>query len=1189
MKLKKLELFGFKSFYDKTTFEFSDGITAIVGPNGCGKSNIVDAIRWVLGEHAPTYLRSKALEDVIFAGSDAAGPLGMAEVSLTFDNEEGVSPPGYESYAEIQITRKTFRDGESEFLINRVPCRLKDITELFLDTGAGARGYAIIEQGKIMTVVNAKPDEKRMIIEEAAGVAKFRVRRKEAERRMENTRQNLARVKDILDEVLRQLGSLERQVRKAERYKALREELRELELRLAAVRCRNLAAEGDRISGELAKVEESLRNGRMRATALDAERETGKIRLAETGSAVASTRAEHASRKEEIARRQAVWEGRIRESRRLRSVIDESLGEIESLEREAEELARRIAAVEEEQETLLRSLEENRGRIAALSAAAGKAQLEHRRVSGLAENAKSDLMVRVTMHSNALSGRESMRRVLEENARTLERLDERIAAAAEASSSAERTLSEAADAEAAAAERFALAEAGREHTAKALREAGLRLESAVETRRKSEHALATATSRFSALGKVHAHRDWATSGVRAVLHKYSGKGNGAGGGERGVVGVIGELIETDAVYERAVEAVLGERIQSIVVRDHSEGLSALQYLKESREGRGVFVPVTLRSREESVAYVGEDGVVAPLTDVVRVPAECGELVQGLLGGVLLVRDLGCALRLWNRNGVWNSYVTLDGDMVTADGILVGGAQEERESGILAVRREIRELEQEISGLEDTVSRLGEEEARVRREKERIEEGLVRATSLCEECGAALTEARRTRAVLEIAAEQARRTSASLLQEREYLVGESGRLSSDLEACEAAARDSEEARGQEEERVRLLVAQMEEKRVLLDEVRAMLHAAEVEAAAMEEKFRSGQSLLSGLRETRESRFSVIEERKRRIEAHEEEIRSIGRTVEEERTSIERSAIELSGIQEEVERKLRESEEVRSRLSAIEEAIREARQAETSDLARLSDLRLSAQRVALEVENLDARIYRKYEIHPADLPLPEEAGEKVPAWESRAEEIRAKMSAIGEVNLASIEEHHELSERLRFLTTQKEDLEKSLDDLSRAIQRITRTTRERFLEAFGRINERLQEVFPKLFLGGQASLKLLDEENLLESGVEIVAQPAGKKLVSLSALSGGEKALTAISLIFSIFLVKPSPFCLLDEADAPLDEANIDRFNAMVREMSSCYQFLLITHNKRTMELADRLYGITMEKPGISKVVSVRFQE
>ncbi|HSL91683.1 MAG TPA: AAA family ATPase, partial [Candidatus Limnocylindrales bacterium] len=346
MKLKKLELFGFKSFYDKTVFEFSEGITAIVGPNGCGKSNIVDAIRWVLGEHAPSYLRSKVLEDVIFAGSDAAGPLGMAEVCLTFNNEDGAAPPGYESYAEIQVTRRTFRNGESEFFINKVPCRLKDIAELFLDTGAGARGYAIIEQGKIMTIVNARPDEKRMIVEEAAGVAKFRVRKKEAERKMENTRANLARVRDILEEVKRQLGSLERQVRKAERYKALKDELRSLDLRIAARKFRDLSRERSVVASDLAATEASLLAVRAELSRLEAEIESRRLRQAEAETALGSLRDEHGRLKEEVVRREAEYNGNRKQVEDLCVMIAEMADEIASVEREMGELSRRVQETE---------------------------------------------------------------------------------------------------------------------------------------------------------------------------------------------------------------------------------------------------------------------------------------------------------------------------------------------------------------------------------------------------------------------------------------------------------------------------------------------------------------------------------------------------------------------------------------------------------------------------------------------------------------------------------------------------------------------------------------------------------------------------------------------------------------------------------------------------------------------------
>ena len=1190
MKLKKLELFGFKSFYDKTSFDFSDGITAIVGPNGCGKSNIVDAIRWVLGEHAPSYLRSKALEDVIFAGSDAAGPLGMAEVSLTFSNEDGVAPPGYESYAEVQVTRRTFRDGESEFFINRIPCRLKDIAELFLDTGAGARGYAIIEQGKIMTIVNARPEEKRMIIEEAAGVAKFRVRRKEAERKMESTRQNLARVRDILDEVRRQLGSLERQVRKAEKYKVLKDELRDLDLWIAERKFRILTEERSRIAGELSALESALLSLRLEITALEAERESEKLRLAEAEAALGTLRAAHAGLKEEIARKQAEWEGKGREARQLSLLIAETREEIASLEGEAALLLRRIREAEEISLHGREGIASSRERLARLAAEAEKAQAGYADAHRLAEQAKSDLMVRVTLHSNALSGAESVQKMIEENARAVARINDRVAEAEALARKAEEQHGGACVAEAEAREVLAAAEKAWEETGLLLSEQTARLDTVADTRRKTEARLEATDFRLSALSRVQEQRDWASSGVRAVLQHYLGSGNGDS--ERGIFGVIGELIETDAPYERAVEAVLGERIQSIVVRDQADGLSALQYLKESREGRGAFVPVTLRTREELPLHGKEDGVIAPLTEVVRVPQECGDLVRGLMGGTLLVHDLPCALRLWNRNGVWSSYVTLDGDLITADGILVGGAQEQGESRVLAVKREIRELEQEMGRLSDELARIVEEEEEARRTRATLEGRLKELFSLREEQKGRYAEAQQGRAVLEVAMVQARTTLASLVHERKYLEAELARMTSERNASEEAARQSGHARGEEEDRVRTLVAQVEERRAAMEEIRTKLHAAEIEWTGLEEKFRSGEVLLAGLRESLEGRRATVEERKRRIATYEGTVAELSRAVEEGRSAIEASAVDLAARQEEIERHLEGNAELSARLSSREETLKEKRQREAAEIARLSDLRLAAQRVEMDREHLGGAIYQRYEVHPSEIAGREGAGMEedgdLSGWEARAGEVRARMAAIGEVNLASLEEHQELAERHAFLLSQKEDLEKSLEDLAKAIARINRTTRDRFSAAFDSIDRKFQEIFPKLFLGGRAALKLLDEGNLLESGVEIVAQPPGKKLQSLNLLSGGEKALTAISLIFSIFLVKPSPFCLLDEADAPLDDANIDRFNSIVREMSSNYQFLLITHNKRTMELADVLYGITMEKPGISKVVSVKFQ-
>ncbi len=1191
MKLKKLELIGFKSFYDKTTFDFSAGVTAIVGPNGCGKSNIVDAIRWVLGEHAPSFLRSKALEDVIFAGSDAAGPLGMAEVTLTFENDNGNAPPGYESYAEIAVTRRTFRDGESEFYINKIPCRLKDIAELFLDTGSGARGYAIIAQGKVGEIVDARPDEMRLIIEDAAGVAKFRVRRREAERKMESTRQNLARVKDILEEVRRQIGALERQVRKAERYKVFRAELKSLDLRVASRRYREMADACDSARQALEGIESALIAARSDLARTDAAREEALLRLAERERRLADLREEHARRKEEAARREAEWDGLRAQADQLRRMVEEAGGEIASLESEIASIEGRLAEAEgeavrrEEELSGARTLWEER------NAELAAARDAHRLAQEAAERAKSDLIVRVSRHSDARSSAEGLSQRISEGERSLARIAERIEAAVAAVEKASHVFDAASASEAAAKAALETAERSWEETGRALAAANARLDASVEAARRAESELRSAETRLSTLERLHDRRDWASSGVRAVLRHF-GNVETARDEDRGIFGVMGEMIETDAAYEKAVEAVLGERMQSVVVRDHAEGLSAIHYLKESREGRGAFVPVGLRTREEKVAYVGEDGVVAPLTEVVSAPPACRELVRGLLGGTLLVRTLDTAIRLWNRNGVWNSYVTLDGDVVTADGILIGGEQGTGESGILARKREIRDLEREIEELrKERDLRSGEEES-IRRERAELEERLAVLFRGREDARSALAAAERERAVLSETLSQARLLLDAQAGEESFLRGELARMAEELSSSIAVVAESERARGEEETRSGSLLSDTEAKRLRAEEIRESAHAAEVAFRGLEEKCRAAADLRAALAEQAEEKRRRLAERGRRTAEQEREAVSLAGAMEAVRGSIEQGGASLARLQEEIEGRVADHAESVSDLSGIDSALRESRRRE-SELGELQAAeRLRLQRSEMDIAAQDALVYQRYEVHLPDLPA-EEAGEgmddaaaELPVLQSRAEELRERIASMGDVNLASLEEHRELTERYSFLASQKEDLDKSLEDLSRAIQRINRTTRERFSTSFEEINAKFSEVFPRLFQGGRAELRLVDPENLLESGVGIFVQPPGKKPLPLGSLSGGEKALTAISLIFSIFLVKPSPFCLLDEVDAPLDDANVDRFNALVREMSRRYQYLLITHNKRTMELADVLYGITMEKHGISRTVSVK---
>jgi chromosome segregation protein len=673
----------------------------------------------------------------------------------------------------------------------------------------------------------------------------------------------------------------------------------------------------------------------------------------------------------------------------------------------------------------------------------------------------------------------------------------------------------------------------------------------------------------------------------------SGTSSDAGGS--GILGVIGELIDTEPTYEKAVEAYLGERMQAVVVEGHASAISALDYLKQSAEGRSAFVPVSLRRPHADRAEGKRDGIVAAMVDVVKAPAQCGDLVRGLLGDTLIVRDLDSAFVHWNGGGSWNSFVTLEGDVLKADGTVVGGSIGSVETGVLARKREIRDLENEISLLSADLSRLSaaENESRRRRsELELLQEESFRAR---ESRKAESSRADQALAVLGETLKAATGKYEALRQESDYLRGELSRMREELERLYEAARASELAKGEEEARVSMLGSQLEESRRLMEETQVAFHSADKEWAALEQQERAVRGILSTLRESLASKNAAIGDKRRRETESRERITRLIVDSEATRNGIDISMVELSGRQEAIEEHQAILSEIVGRVEALEQSNRETRRREADCQSAISDLRLAAQRSESDLAALDELFYQRYEVHPAQLPVPvvveDEAVEEslYSEKEARAADIRTRMAAIGDVNLGALEEHRELSERHTFLHSQKEDLEKSLDDLAKAIQRINRTTRERFLETFDKINETLKTVFPKLFLGnGRAFLKLLDEDNLLESGVELVAQLPGKTLLPLGSLSGGEKSLAGAALIFAIFLVKPSPFCLLDEADAALDPANVDRFNGLIREMSGSYQFLMITHDKRTMELADYLYGITMEKPGISKVVSVKFE-
>src|SRR5437870_240719 len=1098
MRIKRIELNGFKSFLERTVLELPLGVTAIVGPNGCGKSNIVDAIRWVLGEQSPKHLRGEAMEDVIFTGNGESGPLGMAEVTLLLERDErdlerptaagdgdGVEeglPAALAEASEIAVTRRYFRSGESEYFINRMPCRLKDITELFLGTGIGTKAYAIIEQGRVEQLVNAKPEEVRLFIEEAAGTTRFRSRKLAAERKMERTRENLVRVEDVLRELERQMASLERQARRAEEYHRIKDGLRALDLRVLAARQRAWSDEmrtlGERLAAvreEEARLQEAIRRARSATTEARARRSSDEERLRICDAEIAEHRlrageartlaAALATRETELRMRTADAEREVAALQlRLDDLETESTGLDAALERAATEATEaesrrldaeaRLGALEAEGPPLEQTLE-------SLKDAVVEASAEEARLHNLADVLRQ-------RHED-LEGR---RRKIEDERRLL---GERLRAnahdtetAREAIASCQRDLGGlAAEREALTARRVELA--GEEATRRAA------LEAAREAARR-------AGSRADSLRELQSRHEGCKRGAAGLLAR-----------EPGTAALLASVLRVPAALERAVAAALGARLGHIVVPDTPSALAAVAWLRDSLAGSATVLP---RDAERRAAVIVPAG--RRLLDQIDVDPQHWALAEALLGQVLLAENLDQALELWRAASHPVTVVTPAGE--GSDTL------------------EVEALE--ASGLAGEGGHVAEEIAALGARRERAAQTLADRRRDLADRQQALTAWRETHVVAERA-----RTDAAVR----------------VAAAAERRRSFETATA----RSRAAVVDVHERLASLTQ-RAAEAARGAEAAAAE-----------------------------------------GGASETARAAAEERAAALTLERDRLRQAIAEADTALTSDDAAEAGSRERLDALAQDRAG-ADVTLAERRLGLE--HLAAQLAERYGLGLdalADVVVEYDGQDAERA--DHAEALRARLARLGDVNPAAAGELEELRTRREFLVAQRTDLESSLDDLRRTIAKLNRTSRQRFEETFTAANEKLAEVFPKLFPNGKAQLELVPPEEGGEPGIEIVVQPAGKKLQSLSLLSGGEKALTATALILSLFLIRPTPFCLLDEVDAPLDEANIGRFNQLVREMAETSQFVLITHNRRTMEVADTLYGITMERAGISKVVAVRLWE
>ncbi|HIE65517.1 MAG: chromosome segregation protein SMC [Nitrospira sp.] len=1176
MRLKSLEIFGFKTFFDKTVLRFQPGMTAIVGPNGCGKSNLLDAILWVLGEQSPKNLRGERMEDVIFNGTELRKPLGLAEVSLTFGDISNELPPPYTPYAEITISRRLYRSGESEYYINKTPSRLKDIRDLLIDTGTGYRSHTIIEQGKVDQIISASPFERREIIEEAAGIAKYRLRKAEALRKLDATDQNLVRVHDIIGEVKRQINSLDRQARKAEKYKRMKEELKSLELQVAHTEWREWRQKREALTEEEARLKEEesrqgtaletlgLQQSEAQLSLTQKEGELTRINTQLTEVEVQIQRQE--SRIELLHAQRQEW---IETQTRTNQEIRETRQSESTLATEQEELEKEKALIEQalpEGNIKLTHRQEEADRVnARLNAKV--AELEQEKTTLF------DLVSRITAARNNLAHiqtrkeeldrkkergsleQKSVLKKMEQSEQTLQQLNHRIEAI-------KQQLTE--------------KQAAHVSTTSQLKEIEAELKTKEERLARAKEERAAASAQSASREDFYRGLLGEEEGTENVLLQLDG-----------LQGMIADLIEVPPRYEKAIEAVLENRLRGIVVEGSAEIKKGIGYLRQKEMGRGAFFPRVPRSfKTRGHSPIEGKGIIGRATDLITTQKGYEEIAEALLGTVILVTDLDAALQIWESGQHPEILVTLQGDVVDPSGIVSGG--ERGESGLLAQKREIRSLSEQIDHLIEEIQGLETD----------IESGQKKKQGALSEMEFLATGIRS----LEIQVLHEEKDHDSLLSEINRLQDghqtllfeqeEESKEEADLLHLEKSEQEAitgtEQAKTEKEAAIIRWQELLSKIRQSLEEVKESVVQLKMATASLKEKQGHLLEKRDRISREREDLSLRCREKEQLLTSLQEKLGAGEKEEGEITASIQESSLEREGFLSLIREKREAHAAVLLNRQDIEGEIGKLRTSIEQTKNVLQEKALHKMEAGINQEKIEETILMNYQIEIANqemLPVEDFSFDEAHASAAR---LRGTLEQMGPVNMGAIEEYQELSTRYEFLTSQEKDLTESMDSLREAIAKINKTTRGLFVDTFHKLNEKFGEVFNSFFGGGKAELIMLDEAHPLESGIELLAQPPGKKTRSITLLSGGEKALTAISLLFAVFLIHPSPFSILDEIDAPLDEENTRRFTKAIHKMSEKTQLIIITHNKLTMETADVLYGVTMEETGISKLVSVNLK-
>lgn len=1184
MFFKRLEVVGFKSFATKTVIEFLPGVTVIVGPNGCGKSNVLDSIKWVLGSQSVKSMRGKSMQDVIFAGSTSFKPLGVAQVTLTLDNSSRVLDIDYD---EVQISRRLFRTGESEYFLNKTPCRLRDIQDLLRGTGAGTMSYSVLEQGKVDQIINAKPEERRFIIEEAAGISKFKSRKLEALRKLERTAADLQRLDDLVSEITRQVNSLKRQASKAERFKELSDELRRSEMELLVLRSAGIRQQLEDLVTQIAAQQDKITETQARHAQRSAQEQEWKnqageadVRLTEAQTELFKTN----NRIKDLEHQCNRCNDRIEGNKRRLAQIEAEFAQFN--ERGAEMAARRSEIEQRKQQaegelqSARANFEELEGKYTALRGEVDGKSREldtiNREVNQTREQlsrTENTLRIEETLIARQEETRTETEGIIEKLTRTLGEFGTRRESATAKLETLKQQIGEAQRNSSGLQIKFA--------------ETHSRIAGLTSKRDDVNRDLHQSQARLATLSELKANFEGFFHGVREVM-KAAGRGELAG-----VTGPVVSLIKTGKECELALEVALASQLQDIVVESAEAARNCTEFLTKGKLGRVTFLPLDRMAAQSAPENLNEilsrDGVVGHAPALAEHESNLDGIVSALLGRTVIVREFETADKLAAEfPGV--TFVALTGQMIHATGSITGGVL--KSSGLLGRERDIADLTEAVARygveLEQTQSLIAIERA----DADRLQADLKSSTGMLHE--------------LEVQKATAMKEEESLRRQHEETAQHLEQREQQLDGLKTEIQSRQEARARHESERTELAAKLETATKNAEDSRAQTRELNEAFIALGQNVSDARAGVEKVRERMvhldESLNGIVREIATLESARESRAAEQGRLQEDnaraaaETEEFRKELQDRFADREKMEKALAEERTERQKLdSGMRELAHEIEQMQRDERMLENDLHEKQLRQAEWQSKLGNMSEQSMEKFGRDLTeIAAEVGEitkEIPVLSQEVAELRDKVERMGPVNMAALDEYNEQNTRLQFLTGQRTDLVDSKAQIEASIAQLDETTKRLFHETFESVRGHFVNMFRRLFNGGKADLVIEQTglDPLLEGGIEIYAQPPGKKLQTLSLMSGGEKAMTAVSLLFALFLHKPAPFAILDEIDAPLDDANVERFKNVVAEFSNNTQFVIISHNKLTMEMADAIYGVTMEESGVSRIVSVQFEQ